>query len=127
MKELNETQLHGWRPRRPSRALKDRIFASRSDSPSQEADEPVAWKWSFSAPAMICLLFAMLMFHFNSGVLHEQKPAMAMISSNGDRLANFSDQAQETENHMASITFDWTNHTGFKSSIGFTPTTNFSN
>lgn len=76
---------------------------------------------------MICLLFAMLMFHFNSGVLHEQKPAMAMISSNGDRLANFSDQAQETENHMASITFDWTNHTGFKSSIGFTPTTNFSN
>ena len=127
MKELNENQLLGWRPRQPSRALKGRIFAAHNPAASQEADEPVVWKWSFSAPAMVCLLFAMLMLHFNNGELHEQRPVMAMISSNGDRVAGFSDSAQETENHMSAITFDWTNHTGFKSSIGFTPTTNLSN
>lgn len=127
MKELNETQLRGWHPRRPSRALKNRIFDQPNQAVSPEADEPFVWRWSFPAPAMVCLLFAMMMFHFNSGVLPEQRPEVAMISSNGSPVAGFSDHAQETENHLSSITFDWTNHTGIKSSIGFTPTTNSSN
>ena len=50
-----------------------------------------------------------------------------MISSNGSPVAGFSDSAQELGNHLSTITFDWTNHTHFKSSIGFTPTTNYSN
>jgi hypothetical protein len=126
MKELNENQLRGWLPRRPSRALKSRIFSGPNPA-ATEADDEVPWKWSFSAPAMVCLLFAMLMIHFNNGDMHEPKPAWAMVSSNGDRAASFSDSAQENENHLSAITFDWTNHTGFQSSIGFTPTTNLSN
>ncbi len=76
---------------------------------------------------MVCVLFAMMMFHFNSGVLREPKPQFAMISSNGNSVAGFCDRAQETENRLDAVTFDWTNHTGIKSSIGFTPTTNLSN
>jgi hypothetical protein len=122
MKAMNEKQLRGWRPRRPSRALKSRIFSARD-----EADLP-AWNWNCAAPAMVCVLFAMMLFHFNTGVVWpEPKPAMAMLSSNENRAASFSDSAQEVQNHVACVTFDWTNHTGFKSSIGFTPTTNLSN
>ena len=121
MKAMSEKQLRGWRPRRPSRALKSRIFSA-----GDEADEP-AWNWSCAAPAMVCVLFAMLMFHFNGGGVMHEKPAMALISSTESRAASFSDEAQEAQNHVASVTFDWTNHTGFKSSIGFTPMTNFSN
>lgn len=126
MKEINETQLHGWRPRRPSRALKGRIFESDILYPGENVHGP-AWKWSFATPALVCVLFAMAMFHFNNGVLHESPPSWGMFSATNDRPVAFSDHAQEVENHLAAVTFDWTNHTGFKSSIGFTPTTNFSN
>jgi len=126
MKEMNETQLRGWRPRRPSRALKGRIFNPDGFSAGESTEGPT-WQWSFATPVMACLLFAMLTFHFNNGVLPEPKPGWAMISSNNSPMAGFSDSAQEVENHLAAITFDWTNHTGFKSSIGFTPKTNFSN
>src|SRR5262245_10662800 len=123
MKEMNETQLHGWRPRRPSRALKSRIFATEPETTAS-----TTWKWSFAAPAMVCSFFAVMMFHFNDpGVLREAKPGLSLLAGNGSNTVHFSDGAQETQNHLAAITFDWTNHTGFQSSIGFTPTTNFSN
>ncbi|HEY5040826.1 MAG TPA: hypothetical protein VIK53_02370 [Verrucomicrobiae bacterium] len=117
---MNETRLHGWRPRRPSPGLKRRIFSA--------AEQPApAWHWHRLAPAMACLMFAMLMIHFNvGGPLRESKPVMALVLSNDNRAAGFSDSAQESENHLATVTFDWTNHTGFKSSMGFTPTTNSS-
>jgi hypothetical protein len=77
---------------------------------------------------MVCVFFAVMMFHINGdGILHERKPVLAMICSNENRATGFSDFAQETENHVSSVTFDWTNHTRFQSSIGFTPTTNSSN
>src|ERR1700744_4048882 len=121
---MNETQLRGWRPRRPSRALKNRIFATKPEA----AAMPAAWKWSFAAPAMVCSFFALMMFHFNGPeIMHETKPALSLLASNGSSMVRFSDEAQEPQNHLAAVTFDWTNHTGFKSSIGFTPTTNFSN
>jgi hypothetical protein len=121
MKEMNETQLRGWRPRRPSAGLKRRIFRAAS-APA------TAWNWNHVAPAMACVLFALMMFHFNGGSsLRESKPVLALVLGNGGGAAGFSDSALEPENHLAVVTFDWTNHTGFKSSMGFTPTTNLSN
>ena len=112
--------MHGWYPRRPSAGLKRRIF-NAAETPA------TAWNWHRLAPAMACLMFAMLIFHFNAGSsLHESKPVMALVLSNDSRPASFSDSALEPENHLATVTFDWTNHTGFKSSMGFTPTTNSS-
>jgi hypothetical protein len=81
---------------------------------------------------MVCGFFAVLMLHFNgTGDLHGTKPALNLLDSNENSAVHFSDGAQETENHLAAVTFDWTNHTGFKSSIGSHfgpgPSTNFSN
>ena len=90
-------------------------------------DSPAPWRWSFAAPALVCGLFAVMMLHFDNDGLREPKPVAAMISSNGSPVAGFSDSAQEMGNHLSAITFDWTNHTHFQSSIGFTPTTNYSN
>jgi hypothetical protein len=74
----------------------------------------------------------MLLVHFNgAGELRGPRPVMTMVLSNGSLAGGFSDHAKELENHVATVTFDWTNHSGFKSSIGSqsgpVPSTNFSN
>ena len=125
MKEMNETQLRGWRPRQPSAGLKRRIFRA-VDGPAMD------WHWHRLAPAMACMFFATMLLHFNGGgSLLENKPVMFVDFGKGGSAPVFSDRAQEVENHVASVTFDWTNHSGFKSSIGsrigFGPSTNFSN
>src|ERR1700734_1099004 len=102
MKEINETQLRGWRPRHPSRALKGRIFENDIFSPGENTDRPV-WKWSFATPALVCVLYATLMFHFNNGILHESTPSWGMFSATNDRPTAFSDHAQEVENHLSAI------------------------
>jgi hypothetical protein len=45
----------------------------------------------------------------------------------GSVAAYAGNDAQTVQNHVARITFDWTNHGNFHSSISFTPTTNLSN
>jgi hypothetical protein len=52
---------------------------------------------------------------------------MAMILSNQSYAFSDNENAQTAQNHLASVTFDWTNHSVFNSSMGFTPTTNSSN
>ncbi len=123
---MNETQLHGWRPRPPSSGLKRRIFSGAGDVPA------AAWNWNFAAPALVCGLFALLLVHLNGGAeLRGPQPVRTMVLSNGSLAGGFSDRALEPENHLATVTFDWTNHGGFQSSIGSqsgpVPSTNFSN
>jgi hypothetical protein len=64
---------------------------------------------------------------FDSGSGLAQKPVMAMILSNQNYAAYASGDGQTPQNHLAAVTFDWTNRSGFNSSISFTPTTNLSN
>jgi hypothetical protein len=124
---MNESQLRGWRPRQPSAGLKRRIFRAHA------AGTPAArWNWHHLAPAMACLLFALMMFHFNGGgALRDSRPVLYMNFAGDSNPVTFSDHAQETENHLAAVTFDWTNHGDFKSSMrsrtGFGPSTNLSN
>jgi len=124
---MNETQLRGWRPRQPSAGLKGRIFRAH-----QAASAVSRWNWHHFAPAMACVLLGMMVLHFNGGgALRDSRPAMYVNFTGGSNTTTFSDQAQEVENHLAGVTFDWTNHTGFKSSMrsrtGFGPSTNLSN
>ena len=126
MKEMNETQLRGWRPRQPSAGLKDRIFRVH-----KAASAASRWNWHHFAPAMACVLLGMMVLHFNGGgALRDSRPAM-YVNFSGSNAATFSDQAQEIENHLAGVTFDWTNHSVLKSSMrsrtGFGPSTNLSN
>ena len=126
MKELNEKQLLGWQPRQPSAGLKQRIFREPVPVPAP------GWNWHHVAPAMACVLFAMMVFHFNGGAaLRETRPVGYVDFTHNGNATTFSDHAQELENHLAGVTFDWTNHSGFKSSMpsrtGSGPSTNLSN
>jgi hypothetical protein len=56
-----------------------------------------------------------------------QKPVMTMLLSNQGSVFCYGDGGQTAQNQLASVTFDWTNHSAFNSSIRFTPTTNLSN
>ncbi|MGC9942208.1 MAG: hypothetical protein ABSE48_10260 [Verrucomicrobiota bacterium] len=125
MNEMNlpETQLSSWRPRHPSAALKRRIFQHSNNTSSTLA---ARWLWGALTPTAACLLLTLLMLNSGNSVIR-QKPEMTTILSNqGDAFCD-SDGGQTAENHVASVTFDWTNHSVFNSSKGFTPTTNLSN
>jgi hypothetical protein len=119
MKDLNmtEMELRSWRPRQPSAELR-RNFTTSDNFPSPGA----SWLWGCLAPAAACVLALMSLSHGSDDL--GQKPAL-FLGTNHEIYA--ADSGQMTQNHLAAVTFDWTNHSGFKSSMGFTPTTNFSN
>jgi hypothetical protein len=71
-------------------------------------------------------MLTMLMLNSSNTGIH-RIPAMPMILSNVDGVFGTDDGIQGGENQVASVTFDWTNHTVFNSSMRFTPTTNLSN
>ena len=125
MNELDENQLRGWRPRRASAGLKRKIFGAA------DAAAWPAWDFSRLAPAAVCLLFALMTLHFNGGDRREGGGNVYANFSGGSNAVVFSDAAQERENHLATVTFDWTNKGVFQSSIGFhpgsAPATNASN
>ena len=81
---------------------------------------------------MVCACLALMVVHFNgTGEMRATKPVINLLASNENSAVSFSDEAAEVQNHVATVTFDWTNHTVFKSSIGSHfgpgPLTNFSN
>ena len=126
MKELDENQLRGWRPRPPSARLKARIFHAAA------ASEAPGWNWQHVAPAMACLLFAVMLFHFNGGMAwRESRPVLFAGGGSASNAAYAGNFAAEAVNRVDCVTFDWTNKGGFQSSIGsqfgFKPATNASN
>ena len=123
MKELNlpENQLRGWRPRRPSAGLKQRIFQAAADHPAP------AWNWARLAPAVACLFFVLLAARFNDAGLWPQPRLASAITTNLGGFYWDAEGSQVSENQLESVTFDWTNHSNFHSSIAFASKTNSSN
>ena len=122
MKEMNETQLRSWRPRRPSAGLKRRILQLAG-----EPDVPAAhWLWGCLAPTVACALLTLMMFNHGSDGL-AQRPAISVILSDQTSAAYATDGERTEQNHLAAVTFDSTNRSNFRSIIHFTPTTNLSN
>ncbi len=123
MKELNlpENQLRGWRPRRPSAELKERIFHAPADNHAP------FWGLTRLAPAMACLFFVMMALHFNNGSIWSQPRLMSVATTNLGGVYCDGDGGQVAQNHLSSVTFDWTNHSNFQSSIPFASRTNSSN
>jgi hypothetical protein len=122
MKELNvtETQLRSWQPRPPAAGLKRKIFATEAVAPT------ATWLWGALAPTMACVLLTLLAFNHGGDGLN-QRQSMAMVLSNQSYAAYAAGDVQTAQNHLAAVTFDSTNRSSFRSIIGFTPTTNFSN
>lgn len=123
MKELNlpENQLRGWQPRRPSAGLKRRIFEASAD------EQTLSLNWIRLAPAMLGLFLVMMAAHFNSGGIWPQHRITSASLTNQNYVFYDGDSGHVSENHLAGVTFDWTNRSGFQSSIGFAPKTNSSN
>jgi hypothetical protein len=100
-------------------ALKRKIFSA---APSNHAQ---AWFWGCFAPAAACALLTLA--SFNSGNVPGAKNNFIFISSNQNDAAYAGNGVASAQNHLACVTFDWTNHSGFNSSIGLTHSTNLSN
>jgi hypothetical protein len=112
--------LNSWQPRPPAAGLKQKIFSAQPHAPS------ATWFWGGLAPATACLLLTFLALNrgndFSADPL-KRKLETTMIMSN-QSCAAYASGAQDEQNHLAAVTFDWTNYSGFKSSISFTPSTN---
>ena len=122
MKEMNENQLLSWQPRRPSARLKHRILAIASGT-----EVPTArWLWSCVAPTMACALLTLMALNRDGSGLKSDIPVGSIINSQ-DNAAFAGGGVQSKENHLAAVTFGWTNGSVFRSSIRFTPTTNLTN
>ena len=117
---LPETQLRSWQPRRPSAGLKRRIFSTPPTAPTAAAF--LGWL----APVTACVLLTVLVFNSGNGLPvgpTGRETTIAMVFSNQSYAAFASDGSQNVQNHLASVTFDWTNRGASGSSIGFTPFT----
>lgn len=75
------------------------------------------------APATACVLLTFsAMNPDNARHLLGHEPLTAVILSNQNYAAYASDNFRGTENRLAILTFDWTNHSGFTSSMApFSP------
>jgi len=115
------TGLTTWQPRRPAAGLKRRIFAARPATPEDKSF------WNLLVPAMACLVFSLGIMNPGGGF----SPASLRHHLLGDLvLSNLSYSAfasgggQTPQNHLDSLTFDWTNRSVLTSPIGFTSLTN---
>ncbi len=120
--KLPEEELNSWRPRRPSAGLKRRIFALSRHSSTRAA----RWLWGTLAPTMACLVLTLAMLNSSNTAIHQPSETTVVF---GNQVNTFSDGdgGQTAQNNVANVTFDWTNHSVFNSSMRFTPTTNSSN
>jgi len=124
MKKMNPpmTPWSAWKPRPPAAGLKERIFAARPSAPEHGAG------WNLLVPAMACILLSLLVLNANNslapaGLRHNL--VTDLILSNQSYSACAAGGSQSPQNHVDSLTFDWTNRSGLRSPVGFTSSTNY--
>jgi len=108
-----ETQLRSWRPRRPSAGLERRLFGGRT-----RLVPKLTWLLGSLAPAVACALLTFLaVSRENSGGPLQPVTMIAMHSSNEGCAESDLAGLRKGENNWSVVTFDWTNRSGFTSSI----------
>jgi hypothetical protein len=112
MKETDslENQLRSSQPRRPSAGLRRKLFGD-----PVKATRRVAWFLGSLAPAAACLLLTISVF--NPGNYGGSTHLEPMVLGNQSSAVYASGNDGGTENNLFSVTFDWTNHGNFTSSI----------
>lgn len=112
MNELNEKQLLGWQLRRAGKGLKVRIFGAAANP---ETD----WDWRQLSPALGCLIFAALVLNVTEfGERRQTEAVFNFPVSAVNAEAGWQAGGLPPVNRVDNVTFDWTNHSDFKSSIG---------
>ncbi len=110
-----------WTPRRPSASRKARIFSAATNfsaSAEQISHAPAKIFWGALAPTLACALLTLSVFNHGG----DSRPAASALAWNGSNTVL--DASHSAQNHWESVTFDWTNHSVFRSSMRFTPSTN---
>ncbi|HXC37174.1 MAG TPA: hypothetical protein VNV43_14955 [Candidatus Acidoferrales bacterium] len=112
MKETNplETQLRSWRPRRPSSALRRRLFGI-------SLVPRAAWFLGPLAPAAVCALLTLGILGSHGG-LPAGSPLRVVLTNNLNGTAFALDGFANKQNSWTSVTFDSTNRSGLGSIMG---------
>ena len=79
------------------------------------------WLWSCVVPTMACAMLALMAFNRDANDLDSKLPITSMLN-NQDSAAFAFGMAQNEQNHVATVTFGWTNGSDLRSSIRFTTT-----
>jgi hypothetical protein len=120
---LPENTLRSWRLRRPAARLKRQIFKPDAEP----ALPPIRWLWGSLAPAMACVLMAFVGIHReNENLLPARQGSLLLLGSNQPVVVSRPEAAQSSQNHLAEVTFDWTNRSVFQSSMPFALSNNLS-
>jgi hypothetical protein len=119
MTEL-ETRLRSWRPRRPSRGLKARLFGLHEEawssvanggSASAAALDPVPFRLGWLAPATVTLLLSCVLFsRHNAFVLGQTAAGGSLVAaavSNQNAAAWLPGSFQACHNSLPVDAFEW--------------------
>jgi hypothetical protein len=132
LKEL-ESKLRSWRPRRPSPAIKWRLFVA--SVPQLVRSWNARWQRQMRfgvlcLPATACLLLAFLSLNSEPGITQgstRRELVVQTLSSNQSCVTYLPDAAEQGQNAPLPSTspessiFRWTNASGSPSMILFTP------
>lgn len=118
---MTEAQLRSWRPRRPSARLERQLFGRPTTTHGSR------WLWSSLIPATACAILTLLASGTNPMESVGHQGLISASLSNYNSAAYASGSQAEVQNHLATITFDCTNRGITYSSVGFAPSTNFTN
>lgn len=114
--EMNslENQLRSLQPRRPSRGLKRRIFPTSFF----EAHRAAALSLRWLTPAAACLFIAMATLHQqNFPLVAAGQDSGWLLASNQTSVTLLPGVHEEGENRVHRATFEWTNRSGFTSTV----------
>lgn len=109
-----ENQLRSWRPRRPLPSVKRKLFGAAGEASG------LSFRWL--GPALACLVLALTIASQEPGLSAaasaHQEPMMGLVSSN----LSLTNILPEGRNGILPVSFEWTNLSGFTSSISpFSP------
>ena len=109
MSEMNdlEKQLLSWKPRRPSKALEERLFGVGAHAPAEALPD---FRLSWLAPAALAMLLLCVLFNqrYGAGLAGSPPaaPMVAMILSNQSAAAFLGASSQSDQNNPPANTFE---------------------
>jgi hypothetical protein len=118
--EWNEQQMLSWQPRPASKRLERRIFDA------DHHPRAAKWFWGCLVPTTACALLTLMTLN-HSAELPGRHPMFSLAGTGLTAMLATADDQHSAQNHLATVTFDSTNHSFFNSNGCFTPSTNFSN
>jgi hypothetical protein len=120
MNETNELekQLGSWKPRRPSAAIKRRLF------PAPRVHSELVRMLNWLAPATVCMFIALAAFRQENGSPGQPSrhdPSVDMMLSNESAVVYLASRHSQVEHNVLAPTLEFTNHSDSGLNNRFTP------